>query len=199
MLDVKKCLKLKNVAVFASGVLFGTAGIKVLGSQDAKKLYINCLAAGLRAKECVMTTASNIQANAEDVLAEAKEINRARAEEEFGEEEETAEDLTETAENTEDAELIIMKTGIRFTVKHEIRGRIRIHLTRGRLSIRQADLFSFYLASLPQVTAAMVYERIGDAAISYTGTKEDLIAEILKFSFDDEKLNELVRQPEPER
>ena len=81
MLDVKKCLKLKNVAVFASGVLFGTAGIKVLGSQDAKKLYINCLAAGLRAKECVMTTASNIQANAEDVLAEAKEINRARAEE----------------------------------------------------------------------------------------------------------------------
>ena len=45
MLDVKKCLKLKNVAVFASGVLFGTAGIKVLGSQDAKKLYINCLAA----------------------------------------------------------------------------------------------------------------------------------------------------------
>ena len=98
MLDVKKCLKLKNVAVFASGVLFGTAGIKVLGSQDAKKLYINCLAAGLRAKECVMTTASNIQANAEDVLAEAKEINRARAEEE------TAEDLTETAENTEDAE-----------------------------------------------------------------------------------------------
>ena len=58
MLDVKKCLKLKNVAVFASGVLFGTAGIKVLGSQDAKKLYINCLAAGLRAKECVMTTTS---------------------------------------------------------------------------------------------------------------------------------------------
>ena len=85
-----------------------------------------------------------------------------------------------------------MKTGIRFTVKHEIRGRIRIHLTRGRLSIRQADLFSFYLTSLPQVTAAKVYERIGDAAISYTGTKEDLIAEILKFSFDDEKLNELV-------
>ena len=99
MLDVKKCLKLKNVAVFAGGVLFGTAGVKVLGSQDAKKLYINCLAAGLRAKECVMTTASNIQAN-----AEAKEINRARAEEAFGEEEEAAEDFTETTEKAEDAE-----------------------------------------------------------------------------------------------
>ena len=93
MLDVKKCLKLKNVAVFAGGVLFGTAGVKVLGSQDAKKLYINCLAA-----------ASNIQANAEDVLAEAKEINRARAEEAFGEEEEAAEDFTETTEKAEDAE-----------------------------------------------------------------------------------------------
>ena len=104
MLDVKKCLKSKNVAVFAGGVLFGTAGVKVLGSQDAKKLYINCLAAGLRAKECVMTTASNIQANAEDVLAEAKEINRARAEEAFGEEEEAAEDFTETTEKAEDAE-----------------------------------------------------------------------------------------------
>ena len=85
-----------------------------------------------------------------------------------------------------------MKSGIRFTVKHDIKGRIRIHLTRGRLSIRQADLFSFYLASLPQVTAAKVYERIGDAAITYTGSKEDLIAEILRFSFDDEELNEIV-------
>ena len=54
MLDVKKCLKLKNVAVFASGVLFGTAGIKVLASDDAKKVYTNCTAAVLRAKETVM-------------------------------------------------------------------------------------------------------------------------------------------------
>ena len=58
--------------------MFGTAGIKVLGSQDAKKVYVNCTAAGLRAKECVMTTATNIQENAEDILAEAEEINRQR-------------------------------------------------------------------------------------------------------------------------
>ena len=51
-----------------------------------------------------MTTATNIQAKGEDGLAEAKESNRARAEEEVGEGEETAEDRTETAENTEDAE-----------------------------------------------------------------------------------------------
>ena len=79
-----KCLKKIDKAktgIFAAGVLFGTAGIKVLSSKDAKKLYINCLAAGLRAKESVMTTATNIQENAGDILAEAKEINRVRAEE----------------------------------------------------------------------------------------------------------------------
>ena len=72
MLDIGK---VKKIGLFASGVLFGTAGVKVLGSKDAKKFYINCLAAGLRAKDCVMTTATNIQENAEDILAEAKEIN----------------------------------------------------------------------------------------------------------------------------
>ena len=52
-----KCLKKIDKAktgIFAAGVLFGTAGIKVLSSKDAKKLYTNCTAAVLRAKECVM-------------------------------------------------------------------------------------------------------------------------------------------------
>ena len=44
----------KNPGLFAAGVLFGTAGIKALSSKDAKKLYTNCTAAVLRAKECVM-------------------------------------------------------------------------------------------------------------------------------------------------
>jgi hypothetical protein len=74
-------LKVKNVAIFAGGVLFGTAGLKVLSSKDAKNVYVGCVAAGLRAKECVMTTATNIQENADDILAEAKEINRKRADE----------------------------------------------------------------------------------------------------------------------
>ena len=54
-----KCLKKIDKAktgIFAAGVLFGTAGIKVLSSKDAKKLYTNCTAAVLRAKECVMKT-----------------------------------------------------------------------------------------------------------------------------------------------
>lgn len=72
-------LHLKNLGIFAGGVLFGTAGIKILGSRDAKKLYVNCLAAGLRARDCAMKAAESLQADAEDILAEAEEINRTRA------------------------------------------------------------------------------------------------------------------------
>lgn len=81
------CFKCKKAGLFLGGVLFGTAGVKILGSSDAKKFYINCLAAGLRAKDCVMTTATNIQENAEDILAEAKDINNQRKKDEVVEEE----------------------------------------------------------------------------------------------------------------
>ena len=80
---------------------------------------------------------------------------------------------------------------IKFVIRHEIRGRMRIHLSSGRMSIRQADLFSFYLSSLPQVTAAKVYERTGDAVIVYRGDRKELINAVLRFRWDDEALNEL--------
>ena len=70
----------KKAGIFAGGVLFGTAGVKILGSADAKKFYVNCLAAGLRARDSVMTSASNLQENAEDIYAEAQQINEERAE-----------------------------------------------------------------------------------------------------------------------
>ncbi|MBQ1597242.1 MAG: hypothetical protein II566_05075 [Lachnospiraceae bacterium] len=79
----------KQCALFLGGVLFGTAGIKILSSKDAKKCYTHTTAAVLRAKECVMDTANKIQENCDDVLAEAKQINEDRksaANEEVGEE-----------------------------------------------------------------------------------------------------------------
>ena len=92
------CFKCKKIGLFLGGVLFGTAGVKVLASTDAKKFYINCLAAGLRAKDCVMTTATNIQENAEDILAEAKDINEKRRQEDVFEDESVAEDADELLE-----------------------------------------------------------------------------------------------------
>ena len=91
----------KKTGIFAAGVLFGTAGIKVLSSKDAKKLYTNCTAAVLRATECVLKTATTIQENAEDVYAEAQQINedRAAAEEVV---EDTADEAAEETEETTD-------------------------------------------------------------------------------------------------
>lgn len=79
MLDILKKVDKKATGLFATGVLFGTAGIKVLSSKDAKKFYTNCTAAVLRAKECVMKTAEKVQTNAEDIYEEAKQINEERA------------------------------------------------------------------------------------------------------------------------
>jgi hypothetical protein len=89
MIDFFKKMDKKATGVFAAGVLFGTAGIKVLSSKDAKRIYTHVAAASLRAKECVMKVAANIQENAEDIYAEAKQINeeRAAAEEETSPEE----------------------------------------------------------------------------------------------------------------
>ena len=102
MLDV---FKMKKLGIFAGGVLFGTPGVKLLSSKDAKKVYTNCTAAVLRAKDSVMKTASTVQENAEDILAEAKQINEERAAKEAALEQEAEEVTKETAtDDTEFAE-----------------------------------------------------------------------------------------------
>ena len=70
---------MKKFGLFAAGVLFGTAGIKVLSSKDAKKVYTHTTAAALRMKESVMKTVTTVQENCSDILASAKEINEERA------------------------------------------------------------------------------------------------------------------------
>ena len=76
---------IKKIGLFAGGVLFGSAGIKALSSKDAKKVYTQGTAAVLRVKDCLMKTATNVQENAEDILAEAKQINNVREESEADE------------------------------------------------------------------------------------------------------------------
>ena len=68
-----------KIGLFAGGVLFGTAGIKILSSQDAKKCYTHATAAVLRAKDNVMETVTTVRENCGDILADAKEINAERA------------------------------------------------------------------------------------------------------------------------
>ena len=73
---------IKKIGLFVGGVLFGSAGIKALSSKDAKRVYTQGTAAVLRVKDCLMKTATNVQENAEDILAEAKQINKDREESE---------------------------------------------------------------------------------------------------------------------
>ena len=87
---VKKC------GLFLGGVLFGTAGIRILSSRDAKNCYVQTTAAVLRAKDCMLDTAQKIQENAEDVLARAKDENEKRMTEEILSEEASGETAPES-------------------------------------------------------------------------------------------------------
>ncbi len=93
MLNVLSKIDVKKVGIFAAGVLFGTAGIKVLSSKDAKKAYTHCTAAALRAKDCVLKTAATVQENVEDIYAEAQQINEERAASEAAQNIETGDDF----------------------------------------------------------------------------------------------------------
>lgn len=72
-------MKWDKISLFAGGVLFGTAGLKLLSSKDAKKAYTQTTAAALRVKECVMTAVTRVRENADDILADAKQINERRS------------------------------------------------------------------------------------------------------------------------
>ena len=92
MMEMLGKMDVKKTGIFTAGVLFGTAGIKILSSKDAKKVYVSCTAAVLRAKECIMKTVGVIQENAEDIYAEAVQSNEERAAEEAAFEDESDEE-----------------------------------------------------------------------------------------------------------
>lgn len=72
---------------------------------------------------------------------------------------------------------------MKFRIVHEIKGRIRIHIIGKPMSLKDADILQYYLQSQPSVCAAKVYERTQDAAICYTGSREDLLKFLQRFSF----------------
>ena len=71
-----------KIALFIGGTLFGSAGLKILGSKDARKVYTQVTAAVLRCKDQVMRDVEAVQEGCSDILADAKAINEARAAEE---------------------------------------------------------------------------------------------------------------------
>ncbi len=68
-----------KIALFLGGTLFGSAGFKILGSKDAKKVFTHVTAAVLRGKDQIMRDVETVQESCSDILADAKAINEARA------------------------------------------------------------------------------------------------------------------------
>ena len=67
-----------KIAMLVYGALFGSAGLKILASKDARKLYTHLTAAGLRCKQELMRNVDEVQAACSDILADARQINAER-------------------------------------------------------------------------------------------------------------------------
>ncbi|MBQ8967431.1 DUF6110 family protein [Ruminococcus sp.] len=70
---------LVKTAFFAGGLLFGTAGLKLLSSKTAKKVYTHTTAAVLRGKDCVLENVTKVREGCDDILADAKDINEKKS------------------------------------------------------------------------------------------------------------------------
>lgn len=93
--------KYTHAALFAGGLLFGTAGLKLLSSKDAKNVYAHTTAAALRVKDCLMKGVDKVQESAADIVATAKDINEERAAKEDVIVEDAAEEAAETETEAE--------------------------------------------------------------------------------------------------
>ncbi|SCX12732.1 ATPase, P-type (transporting), HAD superfamily, subfamily IC/heavy metal translocating P-type ATPase [Lachnospiraceae bacterium YSD2013] len=73
---------------------------------------------------------------------------------------------------------------MKFTIKHEIKGRLRVHLPMKRLSFREADTLEYYLSNFAEIIQAKVYERTADAVVTFACDRERIIGILKDFSFD---------------
>lgn len=73
---------------------------------------------------------------------------------------------------------------MKFTIKHETRGRIRVHLHQYRMSCDQANTLLYYFRMQKQVTDVKVYEQTQDMVIYFAGSRRELLQQILEFTYD---------------
>ncbi len=76
-------------------------------------------------------------------------------------------------------------------ILHSSRSRLRVHIARSRMTLRQADVLEYYLRSKPFVTDVKVYDRTGDAVIIFTD-RAQVIRALATFSYEDKKTAALV-------
>ena len=79
---------------------------------------------------------------------------------------------------------------MKFIIKHETKGRMRIHAVQNRMSYAQADTLLYFLHSRKEVTFAKVYDRTCDAVISYVGDRQTIIELLRGFHYEDVEVPE---------
>lgn len=79
---------------------------------------------------------------------------------------------------------------MRFQIKHEIKGRLRVHVIQKRMSFSQADTLQYYLMELPGVQKVKIQNRTCDAVIEYDGDREALLKELQRFSYQQAEVPE---------
>ena len=79
---------------------------------------------------------------------------------------------------------------MKFAIKHEIKGRIRIHLAQKHMTYRQADILQCYLEKEANISKASVYVRTQDVAVVYTGSRDGLIRLLSRFSYETAQVSE---------
>ena len=73
---------------------------------------------------------------------------------------------------------------MKFVIKHEIRGRIRVHLIGKAMSFAQADTLQYQFEQMKDATAVKVQERTMDVTICYIGSRKHIITALGQFSYD---------------
>lgn len=77
---------------------------------------------------------------------------------------------------------------MKFMIKHEIPGRIRIHVVQKQMSYQEADALLYYLNTLEYITQAKVYRRTADACVCFTGKREPVIQALREFRYTSVKV-----------
>ena len=83
---------------------------------------------------------------------------------------------------------------MKFVVKHEIKGRIRVHFCQKRMTFEEADTLQYYLNSQEMITSSKVQERTQDATICYTGDRAAVIALLRSFHYEKVDVPDVYRQ-----
>lgn len=81
---------------------------------------------------------------------------------------------------------------MKFVIKHEIKGRIRLHVVQNRMSMKEADALQYYVSTLEGVTDVKVREQLQDLVICYTGDRAALIKKLRHFRYENAQIPEEV-------